>query len=95
MTPQQTAVAEQVDAFWRERGWLPAISPFKNSLHVHAVGVDDLERRAICVSGEVGRICVLAEGLQLLKPICRRCLIVHLYRRHGLRVRPWWEEEAA
>lgn len=95
MTPQQRHVARQVDAFWRGRGYVPAIKPAGR-----LVGTDPSERlihalepkgprRAICDWKKSGLI--EATDLELLHSICRRCVTTYIYRFHGIKVR--WHAE--
>lgn len=84
LTEQQQIVARQVDQFWRERGWLPAVV-LDTVSRVHATGRkgETWEGKALC---KWTRLIKVAEGTDLLNPPCRRCLKESIYLNHNIKV---------
>ncbi len=78
-------IIEQVEQFWRERGYLPSIAKGTPSPHIHAVRVDDEDRQAICRAGSrrMKRGLGVAVGLELLRPPCQRCVRQHIFLGGG------------
>jgi hypothetical protein len=75
----------QVALFFAERGLVPLVNVDGNSHHLHAGTMYGDHDQSLCCDGPAGGRRSLgakrpATGVELLAPLCRRCLASHLTR---------------